>query len=41
MLTFGAAMVIEELILLVWGTRDFVLQVPQAISGGFLFGDLI
>ena len=41
LLTFGAAMVIEETIRLVWGTRDYVLQVPQAVSGGFLFADLI
>jgi branched-chain amino acid transport system permease protein len=41
LLTFGAAMVIEETIRLVWGTRDYVLQVPQAVSGGFLFQDLI
>jgi len=41
LLTFGAAMVIEELIRLAWGTRDYVLQVPSAINGGFLFGDLI
>ena len=41
LLTFGAAMVIEETIRLIWGTRDYVLQVPQAVSGGFLFGDLI
>ena len=41
LLTFGAAMVIEETIRLIWGTRDYVLQVPQAVNGGFLFGDLI
>jgi branched-chain amino acid transport system permease protein len=41
LLTFGAAMVIEEAIRLTWGTRDYVLQVPQAVSGGFLFQDLI
>lgn len=41
LLTFGAAMVIEESIRLVWGTRDYVLQVPQVVSGGFLFQDLI
>ena len=29
LLTFGAAMVIEETIRLTWGTRDYVLQVPQ------------
>ena len=41
LLTFGAAMVIEELIRLVWGTRDYVLPVPQGISGGMIFWDLI
>ena len=41
LLTFGAAMVIEEAIRLTWGTRDYVLQVPQAVSGGFLFQDLV
>ena len=41
LLTFGAAMVIEEGIRLIWGTRDYVLQVPQAMSGGFIFQDLI
>ena len=41
LLTFGAAMVIEETIRLTWGTRDYVLQVPQAINGGFIFADLI
>jgi branched-chain amino acid transport system permease protein len=41
LLTFGAAMVIEEAIRLIWGTRDYVLQVPQGVSGGFLFQDLV
>jgi branched-chain amino acid transport system permease protein len=41
LLTFGAAMVIEETIRLTWGTRDYVLQVPRAINGGFIFADLI
>jgi branched-chain amino acid transport system permease protein len=41
LLTFGAAMVLEEAIRGVWSTRDYVLQTPQAISGGFLFQDLI
>jgi branched-chain amino acid transport system permease protein len=41
LLTFGAAMVIEELIRLVWGTRDYVLPVPASISGGVIFLDLI
>ena len=41
LLTFGAALVIEEGIRLIWGTRDHVLPVPQALSGGFIFQDLI
>jgi branched-chain amino acid transport system permease protein len=41
LLTFGAAMVIEEAIRLTWGTRDYVLQVPQSVSGGFIFQGLI
>jgi branched-chain amino acid transport system permease protein len=41
LLTFGAAMVIEEGIRLIWGTRDYVLPVPPTLSGGFSFQDLI
>jgi branched-chain amino acid transport system permease protein len=41
LLTFGAALVLEESIRLVWGPREFMLPVPQAISGGFILGDLI
>jgi branched-chain amino acid transport system permease protein len=41
LLTFGAAMVIEEGIRLIWGTRDYVLPVPPTLSGGFVFQDLI
>jgi branched-chain amino acid transport system permease protein len=41
LLTFGAALVIEEGIRVIWGTRDYVLPVPQALSGGFIFQDLI
>jgi branched-subunit amino acid ABC-type transport system permease component len=41
LLTFGAAMVIEEMIRVVWGTRDYMLAVPRGISGGFLMLDLI
>lgn len=41
LLTFGAAMVIEESIRLIWGTRDYVLPVPREINGGFIFADLI
>ena len=41
LLTFGAALVIEELIRLVWGSNEQQLQLPQAISGAVLIGDLI
>jgi branched-chain amino acid transport system permease protein len=41
LLTFGAAMVLEELIRVVWGTRDYVLPLPGDISGGFVFQGLI
>jgi branched-chain amino acid transport system permease protein len=41
LLTFGAALVIEELIRVVWGSTEQQLPLPEAISGGFLVGDLI
>ena len=41
LLTFGAAMVIEESIRLIWGTRDYVLTTPPGMSGGFIALDLI
>ncbi|MEO7741549.1 MAG: branched-chain amino acid ABC transporter permease [Usitatibacter sp.] len=41
LLTFGAALVIEELIRAVWGSRERVLPLPEAISGAVLLGDLI
>jgi branched-subunit amino acid ABC-type transport system permease component len=41
LLTFGAAMVLEELIRQVWGTRDYMLTVPRGMSGGFIMLDLI
>ena len=41
LLTFGAALVIEELIRLVWGSRERTLDIPEAISGAVLIGDLI
>jgi branched-subunit amino acid ABC-type transport system permease component len=41
LLTFGAALVIEELIRLGWGTGERHLPVPGAINGAFLFGGLI
>ncbi|MEO8805494.1 MAG: branched-chain amino acid ABC transporter permease [Burkholderiaceae bacterium] len=41
LLTFGMALVIEELIRLVWGSNEKQLQLPEAISGAFMIGDLI
>ncbi len=41
LLTFGAALVIEELIRVVWGSRERTLPVPEAISGALLIGDLV
>lgn len=41
LLTFGVALVLEEVIRLTWGTRDHVLPVPAGMSGAFIFQDLI
>ena len=41
LLTFGAALVIEEGIRLVWGSNEQQLPLPAAISGAFLMGELI
>ena len=41
LLTFGVAMILEELIRVTWGTRDYMLPVPREISGGFIMLDLI
>ena len=41
LLTFGAALVIEELIRLTWGSNEQQLALPPAISGAFMIGDLI
>jgi len=41
LLTFGGALVIEELIRLGWGTGEQYLQLPQTISGAMLLGGLI
>jgi branched-chain amino acid transport system permease protein len=41
LLTFGAALVIEELIRLVWGSGEKQLQVPPELSGAMLVGGLI
>lgn len=41
LLTFGAALVVEELIRLTWGTGEKTLPVPPAINGAVLIGGLI
>jgi branched-subunit amino acid ABC-type transport system permease component len=41
LLTFGAALVIEELIRLGWGTGEKNLDVPAAINGAVLIGGMI
>ena len=41
LLTFGAALVIEETIRVVWGSNEKQLALPAAISGAFMLGDLI
>lgn len=41
LLTFGAALVIEEVIRLTWGSNEKQLPLPEAISGAFLLGDLV
>src|SRR3954471_10162827 len=41
LLTFGAALVIEESIRLTWGSTEKQLLLPEAISGAFLLGDLV
>jgi branched-chain amino acid transport system permease protein len=41
LLTFGAALVIEELIRLVWGPTERFLPLPASITGGITLGGLI
>jgi branched-chain amino acid transport system permease protein len=41
LLTFGAALVIEELIRLVWGPTERFLPLPPSITGGITLGGLI
>ena len=41
LLTFGAALVIEELIRLVWGSNEKQLIVPEQFSGAMLVGGLL
>ncbi len=41
LLTFGASLVIEETIRIVWGPGEKTLPVPEGVDGGFMAGELI
>jgi branched-subunit amino acid ABC-type transport system permease component len=41
LLTFGAALVLEEIIRLIWGPAEQVLPVPSLISGAFIADGMI
>jgi branched-chain amino acid transport system permease protein len=41
LLTFGAAMVLEESIRVIWGTTEQILPLPQHVTGAFLMGGMI
>jgi len=41
LLTFGASLVIEEGIRIVWGPGEKNLPVPEAVNGAFMVGDLV
>ncbi len=41
LLTFGAAMVIEELIRVTWGSGEQVMKTPDLVNGAFIFAGLI
>jgi branched-chain amino acid transport system permease protein len=41
LLTFGASLVLEEGIRIVWGPGEKSLPVPDAVNGAFMVGDLV
>jgi branched-chain amino acid transport system permease protein len=41
LLTFGASLVLEEGIRIIWGPGEKTLPVPEAVNGAFLAGDLV
>ncbi len=41
LLTFGAALVLEEAIRLIWGPAERILPVPPGVTGGFIFNGMI
>jgi branched-chain amino acid transport system permease protein len=41
LLTFGAALVLEEAIRIVWGKGEQTMPVPESVNGSFMVGDLV
>jgi len=41
LLTFGAALVIEEAIRIIWGSGEQIMPTPEAVGGAFMFGGMI
>lgn len=41
LLTFGAALVIEEAIRIIWGSGEQIMPTPDAVGGAFMFGGMI
>ena len=41
LLTFGAALVLEESIRVIWGSGEQILPVPQLLTGPFILGGMI
>jgi branched-subunit amino acid ABC-type transport system permease component len=41
LLTFGAALVLEEGIRIIWGPGEKSLTVPESVNGAFMAGDLV
>src|SRR6185295_7224556 len=41
LLTFGAGLVLEEAIRIVWGPGEQSLPVPEAVNGGFVVGAIV
>ena len=41
LLTFGAALVLEETIRVIWGSGEQIMPVPQLLTGPFIFGGMI
>lgn len=40
LITIGAMIVIEQLLLAIWGAQQMMLPLPEAVRGSFVFGDV-